>query len=66
VEAMLPAASSDSANGRAFNLGGDCVVTLKDLAEMLLEVKFARQIRAPRSVRLCRSISMGIPPICFV
>lgn len=38
VEAFLLAAASDAANGRVFNLGGDCVISLKALAEMLIEV----------------------------
>jgi len=38
VEAMLLAAESDRANGRVFNLGGDAVVSLRDLAEMLIDV----------------------------
>jgi UDP-glucose 4-epimerase len=38
VEAFLLAAASDQANGQVFNLGGDCVISLKDLAEMLVEV----------------------------
>jgi UDP-glucose 4-epimerase len=38
VEAFLLAAASDAANGKVFNLGGDCVISLKALAEMLIEV----------------------------
>jgi UDP-glucose 4-epimerase len=38
VEALLLAAASDQANGRTFNLGGDSVVSLAQLAEMLVEV----------------------------
>ena len=38
VEAFLLAAASDAANGRIFNLGGDSVISLKALAEMLIEV----------------------------
>jgi UDP-glucose 4-epimerase len=38
VDAMLLAAGSEKANGQIFNLGGDCVISLKDLAEMLVEV----------------------------
>src|SRR5947209_8972399 len=38
VEAFLLAAASDAANGRIFNLGGDCVISLRALAEMLIEV----------------------------
>lgn len=38
VEAFLMAAAADDANGKVFNLGGDCVISLKDLAELLVEV----------------------------
>jgi UDP-glucose 4-epimerase len=38
VEAFLLAAASEEANGQVFNLGGDCVITLKDLADLLVQV----------------------------
>jgi UDP-glucose 4-epimerase len=38
VDALLRAAAADQANGRTFNLGGDSVVSLTQLAEMLVEV----------------------------
>lgn len=38
VDAMLMAAISEKANGQVFNLGGDCVISLKDLAKQLVEV----------------------------
>jgi len=38
VEAFLMVAASDEANGRVFNLGGDGVISLKDLADLLIEV----------------------------
>lgn len=38
VEALLLAAASENAGGQVFNLGGDCVISLKKLAEMLVEV----------------------------
>ncbi len=37
VDALLLAAASDEANGKAFNLGGDGTVSLKRLAEMLVK-----------------------------
>lgn len=37
VDAMLMAAISEKANGQVFNLGGDCVNSLKDLAKRLVE-----------------------------
>jgi len=38
VDAFLLAAGSEQANGQVFNLGGECVINLKDLAELLIEV----------------------------
>jgi UDP-glucose 4-epimerase len=38
VEALLLAAACDQANGRTLNLGGDCVISLKDLASLLVEI----------------------------
>jgi UDP-glucose 4-epimerase len=38
VEALLLAAASDQSSGRTFNLGGECVVSLKGLAELLIEI----------------------------
>jgi len=38
VDAFLLAASSDSANGKIFNLGGDCNINLKYLASLLVKV----------------------------
>jgi UDP-glucose 4-epimerase len=38
VDAFLLAAASENSNGQVFNLGGDCVISLKDLAELLIEV----------------------------
>ncbi|MGE0131435.1 MAG: NAD-dependent epimerase/dehydratase family protein [Blastocatellales bacterium] len=38
VDAFLVAAGSEAANGEIFNLGGDCVISLNDLAQMLVEI----------------------------
>ena len=38
VEAMLLAAACEQAHGRTLNLGGDCVISLQQLAELLVEV----------------------------
>jgi UDP-glucose 4-epimerase len=38
VEAFLVAAGSDDANGQSFNLGCERVISLKDLADLLIEV----------------------------
>jgi len=41
VEAFLLAAASDAANGRIFNLGGDRVLSLRDLAALLAQTTTA-------------------------
>ncbi len=38
VQALLMAAAKDEVNGQVFNLGGDRVISLKDLADLLIEV----------------------------
>ena len=38
VDALLAAAMSDQANGRAFNLGGERAISLKDLADLVIKV----------------------------
>jgi nucleoside-diphosphate-sugar epimerase len=38
VDGFLMAAASDDANGRVFNLGGDCAISLKGMADLLVEV----------------------------
>src|SRR5437762_7900983 len=38
VDALLAAAMSDEANGRAFNLGGERPISLKDFAELMIEM----------------------------
>jgi UDP-glucose 4-epimerase len=38
VDAFLTVAASDESNGQIFNLGGDCVIGLKDLADLLIRV----------------------------
>lgn len=38
VDAFLLAGASDGANGKVFNLGGDSVISLKDLADLLIEI----------------------------
>jgi UDP-glucose 4-epimerase len=38
VEALLLAAASDAANGQVYNLGGERALSLKELADLLLEV----------------------------
>ena len=38
ISAMLMAATSDDANGRIFNLGGNERISLKDLAQLLIDI----------------------------
>lgn len=38
VDALLRAAASDRTDGQAYNIGGDCVLSLRELAELLVEV----------------------------
>jgi UDP-glucose 4-epimerase len=37
VDAFLLAASSEESNGKIYNLGGDCVISLKNLADLLVK-----------------------------
>ncbi len=41
VEALLLAAAEDRADGNAYNLGGDGAISLKDLADLLIEINQA-------------------------
>ncbi len=45
VDALLLAAASQETNGRVFNLGGDCVINLHALAELLVEVNGSGEFR---------------------
>ena len=38
VEALLLAAAMKEADGQIFNLGGNCVISLKDLADLLIQI----------------------------
>jgi UDP-glucose 4-epimerase len=51
VEALLLVAKSAEADGQVFNLGGDSVISLKDLADLLIEVNGGG-----------RSITRSFPP----
>lgn len=42
VEALILAALSEQANGQVFNLGGEPVISLKDLADLLIEANDGR------------------------
>ena len=53
VDAFLLAAASEASNGQVFNLGGDCIITLKDLAELLIQhLHQVRQVIPQRARRL--------------
>ena len=43
VDALLRAAAHDEANGKAYNLGGDGVVTLRELADLLVAANVGGQ-----------------------
>ena len=45
VEAFLLAGASDACNGDVFNVGGDRAVSLRDLAELLVDVAGAGTVR---------------------
>src|SRR5260370_3030113 len=47
IDAFLLAALSESANGQVFNLGGDGVISLKDLAVLLVQINGGGVIPAP-------------------
>lgn len=38
IDAFLLAAVSEKANGQVFNLGGDCVISLKELADLIIRM----------------------------
>jgi UDP-glucose 4-epimerase len=56
VNAFLLAATSEAANGEIFNLGGDCVISLHGLADLLVEIngsgEFVRRSYPPDRKRI--------------
>jgi nucleoside-diphosphate-sugar epimerase len=38
VDAFIRVAADENCNGKVFNLGGDCVISLRDLAKLLVEL----------------------------
>ena len=44
VDALIMAASSEKANGQIYNLGGDCVISLLELARLIVEVNGGGEI----------------------
>lgn len=59
VEALLLAAASEAANGRVLNLGGDCIISLKELADLFIEVNGGGQYRVRPFPPERRKIDIG-------
>jgi UDP-glucose 4-epimerase len=59
VDALLLAAARDDGNGQAFNLGGECAVSLKDLASRLVEVNGGGEFRVRTFPEDRRRIDIG-------
>lgn len=59
VEALLLAAGSDTANGNVFNLGGDRVISLRELADLLVAVNGTGKYRVRRFPRARKRIDIG-------
>jgi UDP-glucose 4-epimerase len=59
VEALLLAAAEDKANGNAYNLGGDGALSLKDLADLLIEINAAGTYTNPCFPPDRKSIDIG-------
>jgi UDP-glucose 4-epimerase len=59
VEALMRAAATDETNGRAFNLGGERAVTLRELADLLVEVNGGGSYCVREFPTECRKIDVG-------
>lgn len=59
VHALLLSAGSDKVNGQIFNLGGDCVISLKDLADLLIELNRRGEYRVRRFPPERKRIDIG-------
>lgn len=59
VDALLLAAASEKANGQVFNLGGECVINLKDLADLLIQVNGGGEYLIRHFPRDRKSIDIG-------
>lgn len=46
-------------NGKIFNLGGDCVISLKDLVEVLIEVNGGGEFNICFFFEECKCIDIG-------
>ena len=52
------AAANEEVNGQVFNLGGDCVISLKDLGELLVDVNGGGEY-AVKVFRRWKTIDIG-------
>ncbi len=59
VDALLLAAASEEANGKVFNLGGDREISLKELAELLIQVNGGGEYLVRSVPRERKSIDIG-------
>lgn len=59
VTAMLLAAASDKAIGQVYNLGGNEVISLKDLAELLIRINGAGEFQAVPIPEEIKKIDIG-------
>mgnify|MGYP000492271182 CR=1 FL=1 len=59
VDAMLLAAGNKKANGNIFNLGGDCIISLKDLAQMLVDINGSGQFSVKSFPESRKKIDIG-------
>jgi UDP-glucose 4-epimerase len=59
VDALLLAAADDAANGNVFNLGGDRVISLKELADLLVEINGEGEYRVRSFPRVRKRIDIG-------
>ena len=59
VEALLLAAASDTANGQVFNVGGEPVISLADLARLLIEVNSGGDFRVRSFPSERKAIDIG-------
>jgi UDP-glucose 4-epimerase len=59
VDALLLAATDDRANGSVFNLGGDRVISLRELADMLVEINGGGRFKVRAFPRVRKRIDIG-------
>ena len=59
VDALLLAAADDAANGNVFNLGGNRVINLKELADLLVDINGEGEYRVRPFPRVRKRIDIG-------